>query len=318
MHTIVIGSLCTDLIAAGLGRFPDPGEHVYGKQFIAGPGGKARNIADMVARLSPDGGVAMIGRTAKDPYGLWKLPIDALHEVGVATDYVTIVDDAQKMPAIAFIAVDRQGKNQIFVLPGISEDLSTTDIDNAGELFKEVGKNQGVLIVTLERPVATALYAIRAAHRYGVKVVLDPGGIEPDSDINDLFGSGIYLIKPNEYETEVLTGVRVIDFETAKQAAAKLHKHGTQNVLITAGAEGAYLFTKDVQEHIPVPAVTGAGNDKDATGCGDQAMAALCASIRQGKSLSDAAKLAVLAGTLQFHKAGVSPLSLDEFTSYSC
>lgn len=280
------------------------------------PGGKGRNIADMIARLSPRGGVAMIGRTAKDPYGLWRLPIDALHEVGVTTDYVTIVEDAQKLPPMVLIAVDQQGKNQFFVLPGISEDFSTSDIDEANELFETVSRNNGVLVVTLERPVATAIYAIKVANRLNVKVILDPGGIEPDSDINDLFGSDIYLIKPNEYETEILTGIRVIDFETAKQAAVKLHGYGAQNVLITVGANGAYLFTNDVQEHIPVPVVAAGDDAMDATGCGDQVTATMCAFVQQGMNLPEAAKIAVLAGTLQFHKARVKPIAPTELKDF--
>ncbi len=78
MKTIVIGSLNTDLVATGIKQFPNVGEHVYGKELLIGAGGKSRNIADMIAHLAPKNTVAMVGRTIKDPYGLWKLPMDAL------------------------------------------------------------------------------------------------------------------------------------------------------------------------------------------------------------------------------------------------
>src|SRR5688572_26835191 len=103
MKTIVIGSLNTDLVAGGLKKFPKPGEHVYGKELMIGPGGKSRNVADMIAHLSPKDSVTMVGRTVRDPYGLWKPPIEALQKIGVNTDYVAVAEyeEVKKLPGIA-------------------------------------------------------------------------------------------------------------------------------------------------------------------------------------------------------------------------
>lgn len=313
IRTIVIGSLNTDLVAVGIKKFPKPGEHVYGRELKIGAGGKSRNIADMIAHLTPAESVAMVGRTVRDPYSLWKAPLDALARAGVSTDYVIVLDyaEAQKLPGIALIPVDEQGNNQIFVLPGISNDFSVADIENATLLFEEVGKNKGVLVLTLECPLDTATYAVELANKHGLKVMFDPGGIEAGTDLSKLIQAGIYLIKPNEHEAKMLTGVEVTDFDTAKQAAQKLHEQAIENVLITAGVNGAYLFTKDDQEHVPVPDVE-VGSEKDETGCGDQTMAALCALIQDGKTLKEAAELAILAGTLQFYKTGIKPVTKEE------
>lgn len=313
MKTIVIGSLNTDLVATGIKQFPKPGEHVYGKELLIGPGGKSRNIADMLANLAPKDSVAMVGRTVKDPYGLWRQPMDALAKTGVNTDYVNVLEyeAVNKLPGIALIPVDQQGNNQIFVLPGVSDDFSTADIDAAAELYKTVAENHGTLVLTLECPPQTAIYAIQQANKYGLKVMFDPGGIEADTDLSELISAGIYLVKPNEHETKMLTGIEVTDFDTAKQAAEKLQEQGVAIVLITAGVNGAYLFSKEAQVHIPLPKVS-AGNEKDETGCGDQTMAALCALLQDGKTIKEAAELAVLAGTLQFHRTGIQPVKKSE------
>ena len=313
MKTIVIGSLNTDLVATGIKQFPKPGEHVYGKELLIGPGGKSRNIADMLANLAPKDSVAMVGRTIKDPYGLWHPPMDALANIGVNTDYVNVLEyeAANKLPGIALIPVDQQGNNQIFVLPGVSEDFSTADIDAATELFKVVGANNGTLVLTLECPLETATYAVQQANKHGLKVMFDPGGIESDIDLTGLITAGIHLIKPNEHEARILTGVEVNDFDTAKQAAEKLQAQGAAIVLVTAGVNGAYLFSNDIKIHIPIPDVN-AGDEKDETGCGDQTMAALCALLQDGKSIQEAAELAVLAGTLQFHRSGIQPVKKGE------
>lgn len=154
MNTIVIGSLNTDFIAMGIKRFPKPGEHVYGRKLKIGPGGKSRNIADMIARLLPKDSVAMVGRTVRDPYGLWRVPIDALGGAGVSTDYVTVVDysEAKQLPGIAFIPVDERGNNQIFVLPGVSDDFNIADIDNATNLFKAAGKHKWIACTNIGMP----------------------------------------------------------------------------------------------------------------------------------------------------------------------
>jgi ribokinase len=313
MKTIVIGSLNTDLVATGIKQFPKPGEHVYGKELLIGAGGKSRNIADMIAHLTSENTVAMVGRTVKDPYGLWKLPMDALAKATVNTDYVNVLDyqEANKLPGIALIPVDEQGNNQIFVLPGISDDFSPADIDSAAPLFEAVGANNGSLVLTLECPLNTATHAVEQANKHGLKVLFDPGGLQADDNIDELIKAGIFLIKPNEHEAKMLTGVEVADFETAKQAAAKLQAKGIKNVFITHGVNGAYLFTETDQTHIPIPKVE-ANNEKDETGCGDQTMAATCALLQDGKSLKEAAQLAVLAGTLQFYKSGIQPITRKE------
>ncbi len=311
MKTIVIGSLNTDLVATGLKKFPKAGEHVYGKELLISPGGKSRNIADMIARLSSGDSVAMVGRTIKDKYGLWKLPISSLSEAGVNVDYVNISGPSnnQELPGIALIPVDEAGNNQIIVLPGISNSFSPEDIDRASDLFKEVGSNHGMLVLTLECPLDTTFHAIKKANKYGIRVMFDPGGVQAGDDVAKLLNLDIFFIKPNEHEANILTGVNVKDFASAKLAAQRLKEEGIRNILITAGSVGAYLFSDGIEKHIPIPKLS--GGTKDETGCGDQTMATFCAYMQDGKSIEEAAEVSILAGTLQSYKDGVQPLTKD-------
>ncbi len=310
---IVIGGLNTDLVATGIKQFPAPGQHVFGKELIIGPGGKSRNIAAMAGNLLPKNCVAMIGRTAEDKYGLWRPPLEALQSAGVSTDYIHIVpsEATQKLPGIALIPVNEQGENQIFVLPGVNDDFDNHDIDAARQLFDIVANNNGFLAVTLECPFETAKYAIQKAGQSGIKVVLDPGGVDPAVDIESLLGLGIFLFKPNEHEAKIITGIEVTDFASAQQAAEKLQELGAVNVLITHGKHGAYLFGESGASQLPIPSLM-PGPVKDSTGCGDQTMAALCAYLQESYSLEEAARLAVMAGTLQFYKSGIQPITKQE------
>lgn len=310
---IVIGSLSTDIVATGLRRFANPGEYVFGKNLMIGPGGKSRNIADMAARLMGRGEVAMIGRTTKDAYGLWKVPMEALHISKVNTNFI-VVDEKDALPSIALIAVDEQGNNQIIVLPGASNNFNKEDVDKADGLFDAVAKNKGYVAVTLECPFETASHAINKAKAKGCRVIFDPGGIDESTSI-ELLLDGLFLIKPNEHEAKTITGVEVCDFDSAKQAASILQQMGAENALITVGAKGAYLFTADRQQHIPIPVIQDQGV-RDETGCGDQVMATLCAYLQRGTPIERATQIAILSGTLQFQRQGIQPVMPKELSQF--
>ncbi|MEK7594191.1 MAG: PfkB family carbohydrate kinase [Patescibacteria group bacterium] len=313
---IVIGAINTDLIASGVSGFPKPNQLVRGESFKIGPGGKSRNIAAMAGYLMPEGNVAMIARTAEDSFGLWKPPMDNLAEAGVNTAYIKVMQasETNKFPSVALLGVDNDGNNQCFMVMGASDDFSAQDIDDATSLFEVAKQNEGIFALSLECPLDTAHYAIDKAHAIGLRTILDPGGIIDSMDISDLLGQGIYLVKPNEHEAELITGIAVKDFDSAREAANKLKQEGAQNVLITNGENGAYLFAEQEELHIPIPQFNHA-EEKDATGCGDQTMAVLCAYLQAGKSLVEAAKVAVLAGTMQFYRAGIQPITKEELRS---
>lgn len=318
LSIIVIGGLNTDIMALGAKKLLQAGEHTYAEKLQIGAGGKSRNIAQMIATLSAKKNVAMVGKTSKDPYGLWKLPVESLEQAGVNTDYIKIVsfEESKQFPGIALIPVDKDGKNQIYVLPGITNNFLPQDIDNTHELFEVVAENKGMLVLTLELPYKTAVHAIKLANDLGIKVLFDPGGIDEEQDYKELLAQDVYLVKPNEHEAKTLTGVEVNDFASAKTAAEKLLKHKVQNVFITVGSQGGYFFNKSVEKHISVPDIRIDTEDKDETGCGDQTMAAFVTALEEGKEPIQAAEMAVLAGTIQFFNSGVKPVTQEEINEY--
>ncbi|MGD2246232.1 MAG: ribokinase [Candidatus Aminicenantes bacterium] len=311
-HLIIVpGGLNTDIVGLGVEKLLAPGELTLGGKLKIGPGGKARNMAQMAAAYLGKGTVAMIGRSSKDPFGLWKIPVQSLIDAGVDTTFIKILDfdeAGRKFPGIALIPVDEKGRNQIYVLPGVNEDFSIQDVEEAQELFKNEGEKK-ILLLALEIPLATARYCIQKAASNGIRVVLDPGGMS--APLDEILDEKIFLLKPNEHEAKILTGLPVDDFESAKKAADVLLSRGIQNILITHGVEGAYLFNRDVSLHIHVPDVEDSAVH-DETGCGDQVTAVVASCLAEGRDLIEAVELAVRAGTLQFHKAGIQPVSRQE------
>ncbi len=311
-HLVVVpGGLNTDIIGLGVDRLLGAGELTLGGELKIGPGGKARNMAQMAASYLGKGKVAMMGRSSRDPFGLWKSPLMSLQKAGVDISFVKILefDEAgQKFPGIAIIPVDKSGKNQIYVLPGVNADFCRQDLDQADILFENPDR-QKIMMLALEIPVDTVRYALEKASQKGIRIILDPGGIS--EAVDDILDEKIFLIKPNEHEVKMITGLSVADFSSAKLAAEVLLGKGVQNVLITHGARGAYLFNNEISMHLPVLEAK-ESKIRDETGCGDQVTAIMAACLAEGRDLVSAAKLAIIAGTMQFHRAGIQPVEKAE------
>lgn len=309
---IVPGGLNVDLIGLGVEKIIGSGELTLGGRLQIGPGGKARNMAQMAAAYLGEGRVAMIGRTSQDPYGLWEVPVRSLTDAGVNTKHVKLMgfDEAGgKYPGAALIPVDKRGKNQIYVLPGANQDFCKQDVDEAQALFE--GPGHKTLIMALEIPMETAAHCLEKAKTHGLRVILDPGGIS--GPIDEILDEKIYLIKPNAHEAKILTGISVTERGTAEKAAQRLFSQGIRNVFLTLGKEGGFLFSRDFSEHIPCPVVKDTGIH-DETGCGDQVTAVVASCLAEGKNLREACRLAILAGTLQFYRAGIRPVSKDDLS----
>lgn len=315
-HLVIVpGGLNVDIIGLGVDKIIGEGELTLGGELKIGPGGKARNMAQMSAVYLGAGKVAMVGCTSQDPFGLWKIPLQSLKDAGVSTRFVKVLsfeEAERKFPGVALIPVDKEGRNQIYVLPGVNEDLDKKVIDEAQELFG--GEGPKIMIMALEIPMETAEYCIEKAASNGIRVILDPGGVS--GPIDEILDQRIYLLKPNEHEAKILTGVEVNDMETAWDSARLMVSRGVGNVFITCGKRGGYLFSSEHSLHIPTPDV-GDSCICDETGCGDQVTAMVASCLAEGRSLLEAAQLSILAGTLQYHRAGIQPVERDEINRYT-
>ena len=70
---------------------------------------------------------------------------------------------------------------------------------------------------------------------------------------------------PNESEAETITGMAVKTVDDANKCAVKLVDGGIRRVIITLGANGSLLATREGAEHVPPYAV----ESIDSTGAGD-------------------------------------------------
>jgi ribokinase len=156
------------------------------------------------------------------------------------------------------------------------------------------------VVIQLEIPLSAVLSAIRSANAQGAKVVLNPA---PAQALPLDIYPHLTVITPNESEAELLTGVRVHDVSTARQAAQILLDRGVLAVLITLGSQGVYGLTLADEFHLPGHQV----QVVDTVAAGDTFTGALAALIGTGRSLADAARYANAAAALAVTRHGAQP-----------
>ena len=283
---IVIGSCNTDMVIKA-DRLPIPGETVIGGTFFMNPGGKGANQAVAAARLG--GKVSFISKTGNDVFG--KQSIELYNTEGINTNYIS--SDENSPSGIALITVDSHGENCIVVASGANALLSPEDIESARAEI-ETG---AIVLMQLEIPIETVEYAAELANKKNIKVILNPA---PARALSDKLIKSLYIITPNESEAEILSGIKVKDWESAKKAAKVIHAKGANIVVITLGSKGSLIYENDEYHHVEALKVDAV----DTTAAGDTFSGTLCVGLSEGKSIIDAVKLATNACAVTVTRMG--------------
>ncbi len=141
--------------------------------------------------------------------------------------------------------------------------------------------------------VPAAIYQrwIRAFGRLGMRVVLDASGEAMRLGVR----ARPWLIKPNRHEAEEVLGRRIRTRLHAVHAAQQLVARGASLVVLSLGAEGAMLASRD-QERVWMAQLPKVKSDS-AVGAGDSVVAGFLVGWQGGRSLLEAFRLGVASGT---------------------
>jgi ribokinase len=285
-HILVIGSANVDFTVK-VERLPQAGETVSGGDFLLSYGGKGANQA-LAAHLAgaPVFMIAKIGRDANGELLYQHLTAAGLNAQG-------LLRDPESPAGVALIMVDTQGHNLIAVAPGSNRRLTVADVQALdGNAFAG-----GILLTQLETPSETVEYGLRRALEKGMTTILNPA---PGRRLSPDFLAQPHIITPNETEASLLSGIAVMDLDTARQAGERLLAMGCQTLIITLGAQGSLLARRGEMRHFPPFPVT----PVDSTAAGDAFNGALAAGLFEGRALEQAIVRANAAGALCVTKRG--------------
>lgn len=175
-------------------------------------------------------------------------------------------------------------------------------------LKQELKRVDGVLISDINKGLLTPAIMtaiIEGARQREIPVVVDPRLTEDFSVYR-----GATALTPNRYETEVATGLRLVDRDAWREAAETLvRKLRLEACLITLDRDGMYLAERGgADTYIP----TSPREVYDVTGAGDVVLAVFGLFRIAGLGFASAATIANLAAGLEVGKLGTEVISRED------
>lgn len=287
----VIGSINLDRTIR-VKEMAKPGETIHASEVFSAGGGKGANQA--VAAKRSGAKTAFIGAVGNDDAGKTMRKLLGYEEIQL--DGIAELDKVAT--GQAYIVVDEKGENSIMIHAGANGKITPEHVVEHADLIKE----SDFVIAQFESDLASTIKAFEVAHQAGVKTILNPAPAM--RTVPEELLKTTDVIAPNETETEILTGIKVVDEESMRKAAAKLHALGIKVVLITIGSKGSF-YSMDGQSGI-VPAFK--VKAVDTTAAGDTFIGALSTVLKPDFSnLVEAITYGNKASSLTVQRFGAQP-----------
>lgn len=286
MELVVIGSINMDVVSR-VGKHPQAGETVKSQDFLYVPGGKGANQAVAAKRLGAE--VSLVGKVGDDAFGQELLQF--FRDEQMSPTWIKV--SGQTPTGAAFVAVDSEAENVIYVSGGANEELNKSDIDDLALTKKSI------VSATLETPVATTEAVFNKAKSVGAITVLNaaPAIIEGEK----LFNQCDYLIL-NEVE---LAAYAKSEVPTTKREAADLMTNkikGPKHIITTLGKKGVVGIFEGQAVEVEGHQITAV----DSTGAGDCFCGAFLTALTEGQEPSAAMRFANLAASISVQKIGAA------------
>lgn len=285
---LCMGSINIDLVMYA-SQLPRPGQTIVTDNFQTFPGGKGGNQSVTASILGGD--VKYLTKLGSDDFS--KELTQAQEKYGVCMDDVIYIDGSTS--GIAMIMVDQNGQNLILFTPGANSLLTPEDIRASANSFDDCE----ILEITMEIQAETVYEAIKIAKSKNMTVVLDPSPVPKEGIPKDI-AKLVDFVKPNETETEILTGVAVTDIKSALEALKVLQNIGFKTPIISMGDKGAVTIL-DGEVFIVEPMVV---TPVDTTAAGDVFLGAFVAALSNSKTLKECLEFAKIAAALSTTKKG--------------
>jgi len=286
---VVIGSSNVDLLMK-MDRLPEKGETVTDAVFMQVYGGKGANQAVAAARAG--GNVAFVNCVGEDAYT--PQMVQNFKDDGIDTRFV--FKEKGIASGHALIMIGNQGDNYISVAPGANYSLTPEKINEALPVFEEAA----MIVMQYEIREETIKYVIDLANKHNTPVLWN---MAPARAFDLSYIPKINTLVLNEVEAGFLAGITVEKKEDADKAANVLISKGVEKVIITLGAQGAFVATKDEKVSVKVYQVDAV----DTTAAGDTFCGSFAVALVEGKSLKESLQFASAAAAISVTRMGAQP-----------
>ncbi len=270
-------------------------------RFLKAPGGAPANVAVGLARLGVSS--RFIGQVGRDPFGDFLIETVALENV----DTTFLLQSEVARTTIAFVATRQDGKKDIcfYRNPGADALLHPAEIRPI--MFENARLFHCGSVSLSQSPCREAQYhAAEMARERGLLISFDPNwrpGVWRDhelaGDLITLMMSLSHVVKIADEEWEFVTGTT--DFS---EGAEKIRRFGSQLVVVTKGADGAYFNAQAPGGKIVEGEIAGfKTNAIDTLGAGDSFVSGLLFQLLRHRVLDDALHESFLREAVRFANA---------------
>jgi 6-phosphofructokinase 2 len=205
-----------------------------------------------------------------------------------------------------FIAFDTSIQSQYrFGFPG--NELYDDETDKIIEMVSNLKAEYLVISGSLNEGLPTNFYQkiAETAKASGIKVIVDTSG----EALQKVLETGVYLIKPNIGELAKLIGIERLELLDVEIGAKNLvDKGAAEIVVVSLGADGAILVSKETTEFVPAPKVA----KKSTVGAGDSMVGGMVWALSQNKSLKEVIQIGVCCGTAATMNEGTQLFKVED------
>ena len=252
-----------------------------------------------IPKLEPGGGGINIARAIKKLGGE---SIAIFPSGGYTGKYFNHLLEKENIPSVIIetnnetreniIVFDESSTNQYrFGMPGTA--LNESEWKQCLTAVEEINDIEFIIASgSLPPGVPSNIYAqlARIAKNKNAKFVVDTSG----EALKQAVEEGVYLLKPNLGELCSLAGKATLQTMEVKDVArAIIEKEKCEVMMVSMGADGAMLVTKDMAEIIIAPTVI----RKSTVGAGDSMLAGIIFYLSKGRGIVEAAQYGVACGT---------------------
>jgi 6-phosphofructokinase 2 len=247
------------------------------------PGGGGINVSRAIRNL---GGESLALIPAGGPNG--DLLQELLSNEKINFDLIPIIEHTR----LSINVYEKSSTKQYrFIMPG--PNLSEEEWKSCLNRIKNLKHKPEYIVISGSLPPGVPEDFFDAAAKIGneidAKVIIDSKKIS----LSCLKECGVFMIKPNLKEFQLMAGLEDADDEKLKAAAQKIINEGKIKVIIISlGAAGVILITKNNCENFRSPTVP----IKSKVGAGDSMTAGIVYYLSNENRLEDAVKFGVAAG----------------------
>ncbi|WP_342429664.1 1-phosphofructokinase [Neobacillus sp. FSL H8-0543] len=251
------------------------------------PGGKGINVSQVLKRLDVNNkALGFLGGFTGDYIESY------LHSLDIQTEFVRIPEDTRinvKLKSEKETEINAKGPS-----------ITAENFEALKSKIREL-TNADLLVlagsIPSSLPDSTYEELVKICNENGTRFVVDAEG----DLLKKVLPFKPFLIKPNHHELGDLFNTEITSCEEVIPYGKELIKSGAQNVIVSLADKGAVLITKDKAIIASVPK----GKVQSSVGAGDSMVAGFLATYEKTKSIEEAFRFSVAAGSATAFSIGL-------------